>query len=203
MLPLVAGLVVSQSLAGRWAAQVGRLRTILLAGLVANLAGLLLLGSIGAATNALVLSGYFLITGVGVGMVPMVVLTTVQNSVPAADLGAASTSSPSPAPSAPFGVAVFGTLLNTGFADRTSGLPTAGGFGAARPDTIGRLPGALRDSALDAFAHATAGGYLWIAPALAVGVLLALFLKPALRTGETAALDHSDPAPAKDSVRAA
>ncbi|MEU0030452.1 DHA2 family efflux MFS transporter permease subunit [Streptomyces sp. NPDC006335] len=204
MLPLVAGLVVSQSLAGRWAAQVGRLRSILLAGLVVNLAGLLLLGTIGAATNALVLSVYFLITGVGIGMVPMVVLTTVQNSVPTADLGAASAFVTfARSIGAAFGVAVFGTLLNTGFADRTSGLPTAGGFDATRPDTIGRLPGALRDTALDAFAHATAGGYLWIAPALALGIVLALFLKPARTTGETATADHSASAPARDSVPAA
>ncbi|MEV7080940.1 MDR family MFS transporter [Streptomyces sp. NPDC093516] len=194
MLPLVAGLVISQSLAGRWAAHVERLRTILLAGLAANLAGLLLLGTIGAGTSALVLGVYFLITGVGIGMVPMVVLTTVQNSVPTADLGAASAVVTfARSIGAAFGVAVFGTLLNTGFADRTSGLPTTGGFDATRPDTIGRLPGALRDTALDAFAHATAGGYLWIAPALAVGIVLALFLKPARKTY---ADGTADPAPA-------
>lgn len=125
MLPLVAGLVVSQSLAGRWAAHVDRLRAILLVGLLANLAGLLLLGTIGAATNTLVLSVYFLITGVGIGMVPMVVLTTVQNSVPTADLGAASAVVTfARSIGAAFGVAVFGTLLNTGFADRTHGLAT-------------------------------------------------------------------------------
>ncbi|MEE4547010.1 MDR family MFS transporter [Streptomyces sp. V4-01] len=189
MLPLVAGLVISQSLAGRWAAHAGRLRAILLAGLAANLAGLLLLGTIGGTTSTLVLSVYFLITGVGIGMVPMVVLTTVQNSVPAADLGAASAVVTfARSIGAAFGVAVFGTLLNTGFADRTRALPAAGGFDAARPDTIGRLPGALRETALDAFAHATAAGYLWMAPALAAGILLAVFLKPASRSSAGAAV---------------
>ncbi|MCD0483520.1 MFS transporter [Streptacidiphilus sp. ASG 303] len=202
MLPLVAGLVISQSLAGRWAAHVDRLRTILLAGLVANLAGLLLLGTIGAATGTLLLSVYFLITGVGIGMIPMVVLTTVQNSVPTADLGAASAVVTfARSIGAAFGVAVFGTLLNTGFADRTHDLPTTGGFDATRPDTIGLLPAAVRDTALDAFAHATAMGYLRIAPALAVGIGLALFLKPARRTAEPT--PASDPAPAKDPVSAA
>ncbi|MFJ4758959.1 MULTISPECIES: MDR family MFS transporter [Streptomyces] len=182
MLPLVAGLVVSQSLAGRWAAHIERLRVILLSGLVANLAGLLLLATIGNGPGTLLLSVYFLITGIGIGMVPMVVLTTVQNSVPAADIGAASAVVTfSRSIGAAFGVAVFGTLLNTGFADRVRDLPTADGFDAARPDTIGHLPGALRDTALDAFAHATAVGYLWIAPALAVGTLLALCLKPSGR----------------------
>ncbi|MEU3854849.1 MDR family MFS transporter [Streptomyces sp. NPDC029554] len=204
MLPLVAGLVVSQSLAGRRAAHAGRLRAILLAGLTANLAGLLLLSTIGAATHTLVLSVYFLITGIGIGMVPMVVLTTVQNSVPATDLGAASAVVTfARSIGAAFGVAVFGTLLNTGFADRTHALPTAGGFDATRPDTIGELPGTLRHTALDAFAHATATGYLWIAPTLALGMLLALFLKPTRESGAApAAPGRSEPSADGRSVRA-
>ncbi|MGX1274515.1 MFS transporter [Streptomyces phaeoluteigriseus] len=202
MLPLVAGLVISQSLAGRWSARVERLRVILLAGLLANLAGLILLGTIGAATDTLVLSVYFLITGVGIGMVPMVVLTTVQNSVPAGDLGAASAVVTfARSIGAAFGVAVFGTLLNTGFDDRTRALPTGGGFDATRPDTIGRLPASLRDTALDAFAHATATGYLWIAPTLAAGVVLALLLKPT-RGGDDQTV-HSGPAQVDEPVSAA
>ncbi|MFJ8082946.1 hypothetical protein ACIQ6Y_20345 [Streptomyces sp. NPDC096205] len=59
----------------------------------------------------------------------MVVLTTVQNSVPAADLGAA--------------------------------------------------------SAVVTFAHATATGYLWIAPTLGVGILLAVFLGNGRKSGGT------------------
>lgn len=188
MLPLVAGLVASQTLAGRWASRVDRLRVILLTGLAANLAGLLLLSSIGAATNTVVLSTYFLITGVGIGMVPMVLLTTVQNSVADADLGAASAVVTfARSIGAAFGVSVFGVLLNTGFAHRAHDLPTTGGFDTARPDTIGHLPPDVRSTALDAFAHATAAGYLWIAPTLAVGIGLALFLK-------TSARDHKNPA---------
>ncbi|MFH8224495.1 MDR family MFS transporter [Streptomyces sp. NPDC018057] len=198
LLPLVAGLVVSQSLAGRWAAHAGRLRLILVSGLLVNLAGLLLLGTVGAGTGTVVLGVYFLITGVGMGMVPMVVLTTVQNSVPAADLGAASAVVTfARSIGAAFGVAVFGTLLSTGFAHGVRALPTGGGFDPSRPDTIGRLPGALRDTALDAFAHATSTGFLWIAPTLAVGAVLALALgRPraatAPVTGSAAAADADD-----------
>ncbi|MFB7598663.1 MDR family MFS transporter [Streptomyces sp. NPDC056160] len=200
LLPLVAGLVVSQSLAGRWAARAGRLRLILVCGLLINLAGLLLLGTIGAATGTAVLSVYFLITGVGMGMVPMVVLTTVQNSVPAADLGAASAVVTfARSIGAAFGVAVFGTLLSTGFAHGTRALPAGSGFDPSRPDTIGRLPAALRDTALDAFAHATSTAFLWIAPTLAVGTVLALALRrsrdttvPAQAAGHAPAQDAGD-----------
>ena len=199
MLPLVAGLVISQSLAGRAATTVRRVRVILLSGLIANLAGLLLLGTIGAATSTPVLSVYFLITGAGIGMVPTVVITNVQNSVPASDLGAASAVVTfARSIGAAFGVAIFGTLLNTGFADRTRSLSIATGFDAARPDTVSLLPDASRSTALDAFAHAIAMGYLWIAPALAAGIVLALFLKPAQQPTQSA----DDPARGTDDALA-
>ena len=82
LLPLVLGLVASQSLAGRWAAHADRLRAILVTGLLLNTAGLLLLATLSATTDTLALSGYFFVTGVGMGMIPMVVLTAVQNTVP-------------------------------------------------------------------------------------------------------------------------
>ncbi|GLY70199.1 MDR family MFS transporter [Amycolatopsis taiwanensis] len=141
MLPLVIGLVVSQSLAGRWIANPARLRVVLVAGMALNVAGLLLLSTLAAGTAQLALVVYFLVTGIGVGMVPMVALTAAQNAVPAADIGAASAVVTfARSIGAAFGVAVFGTLL--------------GGDVAGH---IGR-------------------GFLWIAPLVVVGTLLALLL---------------------------
>ena len=59
------GLVVSQYLAGRWAANVNRLRLILVTGMLLNVAGLLLLGTLAAGTTTIVFGLYFLVTGVG------------------------------------------------------------------------------------------------------------------------------------------
>ncbi|WP_428957165.1 MDR family MFS transporter [Streptomyces sp. cg35] len=178
MLPLVVGLVISQSLAGRWASHVERLRLILVVGMLLNVAGLLLLATVGAATNAVVLGVYFLVTGVGIGMVPMVVLTAVQNSVPATDLGAASAVVTfARSIGAAFGVAVFGTLLTSGFAARLAGSAVSDGFDASRPDTIAQLPAAVRDTAQDAFAHAIGSSFLWITPLVVAGTVLAFLLR--------------------------
>nr|WP_246619660.1 MDR family MFS transporter [Streptomyces corallincola] len=183
LLPLVVGLVVSQSLAGRWAAHAERLRTILVTGLALNVVGLLLLGTVGADTPTLVLSGYFLVTGVGIGMVPMVVLTAVQNTVAPEDIGAASAVVTfARSIGAAFGVAVFGTLLTSGFAGRLRDLPLPPAFDAARPETVRSLSGALRPAVLDAFAHATGAGFLWITPLVALGAFLALLLGPGRET---------------------
>ncbi len=112
LLPLVIGLVVSQSLAGRWVANPARLRVVLVTGMAVNVAGLLLLSTLAPGTAQLALVVYFLVAGVGIGMVPMVALTAAQNAVPAADIGAASAVVTfARSIGAAFGVAVFGTLL--------------------------------------------------------------------------------------------
>ncbi|WTE43176.1 MFS transporter [Streptomyces sp. NBC_01622] len=182
LLPLVGGLVVSQTLAGRQTARPDRVGVILIVGMALNVVGLLLLATIGAGTNALVLSAYFLVTGVGIGMVPMVVLTAVQNSVPAADIGAASAAVTfARSTGAAFGVAIFGTLLNTGLSERLHdaahrGIHVPSGIDPTQTDAVDSLPPTTRQAVLDAFAHATATGFLWITAFAIVGTLLAAFL---------------------------
>ncbi|MEW1866469.1 MDR family MFS transporter [Streptomyces sp. NPDC088194] len=177
MLPLVLGLVVSQSLAGRWSARVERLRLILITGMALNVAGLLLLGTLETGTGTVVLSLYFVVTGVGMGMVPMVVLTAVQNNVSPQDIGAASAVVTfARSIGAAFGVSIFGSLLTSDFAHRLHGLPVTGGLDPARPDTIAVLPSGVRHAALEAFARATGTAFLWLLPLVAAGTLLTFFL---------------------------
>ncbi|WP_372666050.1 MDR family MFS transporter [Amycolatopsis kentuckyensis] len=122
LLPLVLGLVVSQSLAGRWVANPARLRVVLVTGMALNVAGLLLLSTLAPGTAQLALIVYFLVAGVGIGMVPMVALTAAQNSVPPADIGAASAVVTfARSIGAAFGVAVFGTLLGEDVAHTIGG----------------------------------------------------------------------------------
>jgi EmrB/QacA subfamily drug resistance transporter len=122
MLPLVIGLVVSQSLAGRWVANPARLRLILVTGMALNVAGLLLLGTLAPETAELALVVYFLVAGAGIGMVPMVALTAAQNAVPTNDIGAASAVVTfARSIGAAFGVAVFGSLLGDDVAHNIGG----------------------------------------------------------------------------------
>ncbi|MFE2050915.1 MDR family MFS transporter [Streptomyces sp. NPDC059459] len=195
LLPLVLGLVASQSLAGRWAAHADRLRAILVTGLLLNTAGLLLLATLSGTTETLALSGYFFVTGVGMGMIPMVVLTAVQNTVPAEDIGAASAVVTfARSTGAAFGVAVYGALLTSGFTSRLHHLTLPAAFAPDRPETVQALPSALRPAVLDAFAHATGSGFLWITPLVVIGALLALLLRPGHdNTPTRSAQDHRTP----------
>ncbi|GGZ24784.1 hypothetical protein GCM10010300_80320 [Streptomyces olivaceoviridis] len=125
---------------------------------------------------------YFFVTGLGAGAIPMVALTVVRNSVPAARLGAAgAVVTFARSIGAAFGVAVFGVLLVSACAVRVQGLPCAGGFGPFRRDAVGRLAGrahgAAHGNAHGVFAHATATGFLRLVPALVIGVVPALSLR--------------------------
>ncbi|MFC0436208.1 MDR family MFS transporter [Kutzneria buriramensis] len=172
MLPLVVGLVASQSIAGRWAAR--RQRFVLVTGMALNVVGLALLSTLAPNTSAVALAGYFLVTGVGIGMVPMVVLTAVQNSVRPNDLGAASAVVTfARSIGAALGVAVFGSVFTSDFARRLR-VP---GVDPTRPDGIATLPADVREAVLDVFARAIGETFLWLTPLVVVGATLALLLR--------------------------
>ncbi|MDQ7809496.1 MDR family MFS transporter [Amycolatopsis sp. A133] len=122
LLPLVLGLVVSQSLAGRWVANPARLRVVLVTGMAVNVAGLLLLSTLAPGTAQLALIACFAVMGIGIGMVPMVALTAAQNAVAQSDIGAASAVVTfARSIGAAFGVAVFGSLLGEDVAGHIGG----------------------------------------------------------------------------------
>jgi hypothetical protein len=113
--------------------------------------------------------------GLGIGMVPMVVLTSVQNTVRPEDLGAASAVVTFwRSIGAALGVAVFGSLLTAGFADR---VPAGANVDAAHPEAIAALPSALREPVLAAFADATGHAFLWLVPLAVLGTLLTFLLR--------------------------
>ncbi|MGW5714899.1 MDR family MFS transporter [Amycolatopsis sp. NPDC003865] len=153
LLPLVIGLVVSQSLAGRWVANPARLRVVLVTGMGLNVAGLLLLSTLAPGTAQLALIAYFLVAGVGIGMVPMVALTAAQNAVSPADIGAASAVVTfARSIGAAFGVAVFGSLLGEDVAHTIGGAFLAitpvvvlgtvlAGLLRRQPSTAANIPG--------------------------------------------------------------
>jgi len=181
MLPLVLGLVISQALAGRWSGRTGKWQLCLVAGMALNIVGLLLLATLSAHTSAWVLGLYFAVVGVGIGMVPMVVMAAVQNAVDPADLGAASAMvTYSRSMGAAFGVAAFGAVFNHVFTPRLtsalnhSDLPAE--FDPTKTDAIASLPSAVKIPVLEAFSDTVASTFLLTVPLLVLGFVLTLFL---------------------------
>ncbi|MER6878326.1 MDR family MFS transporter, partial [Amycolatopsis sp. NPDC000673] len=88
-LPMIFGLLVSSTVSGQLISRTGKWKPFLLLGAALMAAGLGLLGLIDAHTSLLELSLFMLVLGVGVGMLNQNLVLVTQNDVPAADLGAA------------------------------------------------------------------------------------------------------------------
>ncbi|WP_343034458.1 MFS transporter [Amycolatopsis anabasis] len=132
--PLVAGTVLSSTLAGRVIARTGKAKPWLVGGTVVLLAGLGLLSTIDHTTD-LAWVGLFLgLTGLGLGGLTQNLVLVAQNTVGMADLGTATSA-------IPFfrhlggsaGISVLGTVLAGHLAEAGTSLPAAYG------DAIGLL----------------------------------------------------------------
>jgi EmrB/QacA subfamily drug resistance transporter len=89
ILPLLGGLIVSAVASGQIVARTGRFRWLIFAALVAMAVGLFLLSNLRADTPIPVLWAWMFVTGLGVGPTFAVFTLIVQNSVPVARLGTA------------------------------------------------------------------------------------------------------------------
>jgi EmrB/QacA subfamily drug resistance transporter len=92
ILPLLGGLIISAVLSGQVVARTGRYRWLIFGALVTTAIGLFLLSTMHADTPIPVLWAFMFVTGVGVGPTFAVFILIVQNSVPIARLGTASSS---------------------------------------------------------------------------------------------------------------
>ncbi|KOV75031.1 MFS transporter [Streptomyces sp. NRRL WC-3723] len=184
MLPMMAGIVGASIIGGQLISHTGRYRIYpVLGGAVATV-GMWLLSRLETDTPRLHYSVWMAVLGAGIGLVMPVLVLAVQNSVRPADLGTAtSANNYFRQIGGSVGAAVFGTL----FADRlTSSLreelpPRAGtGLPAAdsiTPQLVHALPPALRDAYIRAYADAMPRIFLYLVPVLALGLLIAFFLK--------------------------
>lgn len=89
ILPLLGGLIISAVASGQIVSRTGRYRWLLFTALVMTALGLFLLSNMHADTPVPILWGVMFLTGLGVGPTFAVFILVVQNSVPVARLGTA------------------------------------------------------------------------------------------------------------------
>jgi len=113
-LPLMIGLIVSSTLAGRWVAHSGRYRTANLCGIVLTFIAILLLSRMDASTSMPDLACRMLLLGIGLGPGQSLFNLAVQNAVPREMLGVATSSTQFFRQiGSTIGVALFGTALTS------------------------------------------------------------------------------------------
>ncbi|MET8627548.1 MFS transporter [Kitasatospora sp. NPDC004669] len=186
MLPMVLGMLVTSIGSGQIVARTGHYRTFPIAGTAVTTVGLLLLSRLDEHSSTTEMSFYFLVFGLGLGLVMQVLVLIVQNSVGYQDLGVATAGATFfRSIGASFGVSVFGTLfaggLRSRLADALAGLPLPPDFHVeaitSDPRLIARLPAAAQAGVHHAYAESITRVFLYAAPVAAVAFVLSLFLR--------------------------
>ncbi|MFD5033332.1 MFS transporter [Streptomyces sp. NPDC058405] len=182
MLPMMGGIVVASVVSGQLISRTGRYKVYPVLGSAISVAGMWLLSRLETDTSRLECGIAQALLGLGIGLVLPVLILAVQNAVPPADLGTAtSANNYFRQIGGSVGAAVFGTLfanrLDHALADRVpvaTGLP---GAESITPQAVHALPPALRDAYIQAYADAMPRIFLYLVPVLVLGLLIAFFLK--------------------------
>jgi EmrB/QacA subfamily drug resistance transporter len=198
MISLMAGLLVTAVVSGRTISRIGRYRPFPIAGTATLVVGMFLLSLLGVHTPAWVASAYMVVVGVGLGLVMQVLVLAVQNDARPEDIGVATASATFfRSMGGAFGVALFGTVFATRLTHQLSGVPHSvtaqlGSGVQLRPTEIDKLPPAVHDVVVHAFATALSGVFLFGMVLALVPFVLSWFLKEKpLRT--TVASEAADP----------
>ncbi|MFB6888869.1 MDR family MFS transporter [Kitasatospora sp. NPDC056327] len=190
-LPMILGLAVSSTVAGKLITKYGKWKAYLVAGTLLLAVGFGLLGTARAETDYGLLCVYMAITGVGLGLTMQNLVLAVQNTVPRAELGAASSVVTFfRTMGGAMGVSALGALMN----DRVgrylaenlaaAHVPAGGSLGGGIPD-LHALPAPLVPLVTDAFGHGVGVVFLVAAPFALLAFVTVLFIREtALRTGQ-------------------
>ncbi|MFD4722948.1 DHA2 family efflux MFS transporter permease subunit [Streptomyces sp. NPDC058423] len=201
MLPMVIGLLITSTVSGQIVSRTGRWKVFPIAGTAVTAVGLLLLHQLEPDTPTWAVSGYFFVFGSGLGLVMQVLVLAVQNAVGYEDLGVATSGATFfRSIGASFGVALFGTvftsrlreLLAEALAGRTLPPGTSPERLAADSHTIALLPPGLRRAVIQAFSTSITDVFLYAAPVVVVGFVLAFFLREDKLRGSVTAPEASE-----------
>jgi EmrB/QacA subfamily drug resistance transporter len=182
MLPMMGGVVVASVGSGQLISRTGRYKIYPVLGSAVSAAGMWLLSRMEAGTSRLECGVAQAVLGLGIGLVMPVLVLAVQNSVPPADLGTAtSANNYFRQIGGSVGAAVFGTVFAHRLRDAlTERIPAGAGLPSPEsitPQTVHALPPALRNSYIQAYADAMPRIFLYLVPVLVLGLLIAFFLK--------------------------
>ncbi|MEA2124502.1 MAG: hypothetical protein QOI80_1284 [Solirubrobacteraceae bacterium] len=89
-IPMVVGLFVASTIAGRFVTRTGRYKRIMLRGAASLTAGLALMGTMDETTSLVELGVFMLLVGAGLGMLMQNMVLIVQNAVDRSDVGSGS-----------------------------------------------------------------------------------------------------------------
>ncbi|MFC9435497.1 DHA2 family efflux MFS transporter permease subunit [Nocardia sp. NPDC057030] len=181
-LPLVAGLLVTSILSGQVVGKTGHYRYFPIVGTLVMALGLYLMSTMGRDTGFWEESLYMLVLGLGIGLTMQVLTIVVQNTVPYAQLGTATSGVTFfRTLGSTFGTAIFGTLYSNEIGPnlrealvRVKVVPPEV---AANPQALQKVPEEVAAPIIDAYANTIDHVFVWVVPVALVGFVVAWFLK--------------------------
>jgi predicted MFS family arabinose efflux permease len=184
-MPMILGLAISSLVVGRLVTSTGRWKRYLVGGSLCATAGFFLLATIDAHTSFLLISVYMALVGIGLGATMQNLVLSVQNTVQARQLGAATaTVSFFRSLGGAIGVAALGAVLGSKVTSlmvaglARLGIPAAalGGSSSGIPD-VHTLPAPIAHLVEDSYGSAVGHVFLDAAPLMALAVVAILFIK--------------------------
>jgi EmrB/QacA subfamily drug resistance transporter len=158
LLPMMLGLLGASTLAGQVMGRTGRYKLLPILGTAVMTVGLLLLSTMTADTNPLLISLFMFIVGAGIGPVMTVGVTATQNAVSRDILGVATAGATLFRQiGGSIGVSVFGAIFSNRLAAEMAGLIPGTSEGTAHSisaSMVASLPPEIRGPVLAAFANA-------------------------------------------------
>lgn len=181
-LPLVVGLFITSILSGQVVARTGHYKYFPIAGTLVMALGLYLMSTMGRGTGIWQESLYMLILGLGIGLTMQVLTIVVQNTVPYAQLGTATSGVTFfRTLGSTFGTAIFGTLysneIGPNLRDALLQVRVVPPDVAANPQKLQALPAEQAAPIIDAYAASLDHVFRWVVPVALLGFLVAWFLK--------------------------
>ncbi|GAA3478982.1 MDR family MFS transporter [Streptomyces yanii] len=184
-IPLMLGVLVSSTVAGRLVSKTGKVKPYIITGVVVLTLGFLGLSTIDHETSLVLVSVGMLAVGAGVGMSMQNLVLVLQNTVPLSELGAASGAITFfRSLGGTIGVSVLGAVLANQVATKiTHGLAELGVDPAASASggstlNVAAMPPQIQEVVRAAYGDATGSIFLISAGIAVVGVIAALFLTP-------------------------
>ena len=187
MLPMMVGVMGTSIASGILITKTGRYRIFPVLGTLITGITMVLMTTLTAETPIWLICVYLFLFGAGLGLVMQVVVLVAQNSVPATQVGTATSSNNYfREAGAALGIAVFGAIFTSRLTDNLLAAFTDAGASADQaseaaasidPAILTELPEPVRDSIVTAYADALAPVFWYLVPFMAVAFVLSLFLK--------------------------
>jgi len=184
-IPMILGLFLSSTIAGRFITKYGRYKGFMVAGGALLTAGLALMGTIRYDTSFLLVGLFMFVMGAGVGMLMQNLVLAVQNILDVSETGSGTaTVAFFRTLGGAIGVSALGAVLGNRITSYiTDGLVSAGidpaalGGGTTSVPDVSTLPEPVRTIVESSYGHGIADLFLYAVPLGVIALVAVLFLK--------------------------